>query len=132
MIGWSIATHLRTELVVAALQMAMHKPDPGLMHHSDRGVQYTSLSCGKRLETKGLVDETGRLSAYGNALAEWFVATLKTELLYRASWPTTRQTARTAIFEYIEDFYNSRRRHFTLGYLSPAEFEEVKLTEAAT
>jgi putative transposase len=65
-------------------------------------------------------------SAYDNALAESFVATLTTELLYRNTWPT-RQAARTAIFEYIEGFYNSRRRHCALGYLSPAEFEVVKL-----
>jgi transposase InsO family protein len=63
-----------------------------------------------------------------NALAESFVATLKTELLYRSSWPT-RQMARTAIFEYVEGFYNTRRRHSALGYLSPAEFEEVRLEE---
>ena len=68
-------------------------------------------------------------SAYDNALAESFVATLKTELLYQASWPT-RQSARTAIFfEYIEGFYNTRRRHSALGYLSPAEYEEVRLEE---
>ena len=67
-------------------------------------------------------------SAYDNALAESFVATLKTELLYRSSWPT-RQMARPAIFEYIEGFYNTRRRHSALGYLSPAEFEEVRLQQ---
>ena len=67
-------------------------------------------------------------SAYDNALAESFVATLKTELLYRNTWPT-RQAVRTAIFEYIEGFYNTRRRHSALGYLSPAEFEEVRLEE---
>ena len=132
-VGWSMATHLRTELVVDALQMAIarRKPAPGLVHHSDRGVQYTSLSFGKRLEDEGLVPSMGRVgSAYDNALAESFVATLKTELLYRASWPT-RQTVRTAIFEYIEGFYNTRRRHSSLGHLSPAEFEEIELTETA-
>jgi len=132
-VGWSMATHLRSELVVDALQMAIarRKPAPGLVHHSDRGVQYTSLSFGKRLEDEGLVPSMGRAgSAYDNALAESFVATLKTELLYRVSWPT-RQAARTAIFEYIEGFYNTRRRHSSLGHLSPAEFEEVKLTETA-
>jgi putative transposase len=67
---------------------------------------------------------------YDNALAESFVATLKTQLLYRASWPT-RQTVRTAIFEYVKGFYNTRRRHSSLGHLIPAEFEEVKLTEVA-
>jgi len=130
-VGWSMATHLRTELVVDALQMAIarRKPAPGLVHHSDRGVQYTSLSFGKKLEDEGLVPSMGRVgSAYDNALAESFVATLKTELLYRSSWPT-RQVVRTAIFEYIEGFYNTRRRHSALGHLSPAEYEEVRLGE---
>jgi putative transposase len=130
-VGWSMATHLRTELVIDALQMAIarRKPAPGLVHHSDRGVQYTSLSFGKRLEDEGLLPSMGQVgSAYDNALAESFVATLKTELLYRVSWPT-RQAVRTAIFEYIEGFYNTRRRHSALGYLSPAEFEEATLVE---
>ena len=90
-VGWSMATHLRTELVIDALQMAIarRKPAPGLVHHSDRGVQYTSLSFGKRLEDEGVVPSMGRAgSAYDNALAESFVATLKCELLYRSSWPT--------------------------------------------
>jgi putative transposase len=128
-VGWSMATHLRTEIVVDALQMAIarRKPSPGLVHHSDRGVQYTSLFFGKRLEDEGLLPSMGRVgSAYDNALAEAFVATLKTELLYRSSLPT-REVVKTAIFEYIEGFYNTRRRHSALGYLSPAEFEEVKL-----
>jgi len=130
-VGWSMATHLRTELVVDALQMAIarRKPSPGLVHHSDRGVQYTSLSFGKRLEDEGLVPSMGQMgSAYDNALAESFIATLKTELLYGSSWPT-QQVVRTAIFEYIESFYNTRRRHSALGHLSPAEFEEVRLGE---
>ena len=96
-VGWSMATHLRTELVVDALQMAIarRKPAPGLVHHSDRGVQYTLLFFGKTLEDGGLLPSMSRVgSAYDNALAESFAATLKTELLYRASWPT-RQTART-------------------------------------
>jgi putative transposase len=117
--------------VVDALQMAIarRKPSPGLVHHSDRGVQYTSLSFGKRLEDEGLVPSMGQVgSAYDNALAEPFIATLKTELLYGSSWPT-RQVVRTAIFEYIESFYNTRRRHSALGHLSPAEFEEVRLGE---
>jgi putative transposase len=130
-VGWSMATHLKTELVVDALQMAIarRKPAPGLVHHSDRGVQYTSLSFGKRLEDEGLLPSMGRVGcAYDNALAESFLATLKTELLYGNTWPT-RRAARTAIFEYIEGFYNTQRRHSGLGYLSPAEFEEVRLEE---
>jgi putative transposase len=128
-VGWSMATHLRSGLVVDALQMAIarRKPSPGLVHHSDRGVQYTSLSFGKRLEGEGLLPSMGRVgSAYDNALVESLVATLKTELLYRNAWPT-RQAVRIAIFEYIEVFYNTRRRHSALGHISPAEFEEVRL-----
>jgi putative transposase len=80
-VGWLMATHLRTELVIDALRMtiARRKPAPGLVHHSDRGVQYTSLSFGKKLKEEGLVPSMGRVgSAYDNALAESFVATLKT------------------------------------------------------
>ena len=101
-----MATHLRTELVVDALHMALwrRKPAAGLIHHSDQGVQYTSLSFDKRLEEAGIVPSMGRVgSAYDNALAESFIATLKSELLYRHSWPT-RESVRTAIFEYLEDF----------------------------
>ena len=130
-VGWSMATHPRTELVVDALQMAIarRKPAPGLVHHSDRGVQYTSLSFGKKLKDERIVPSMGRVgTAYDNALAESFVATLKTELLYRNAWPT-RQAAKTAIFEYIECFYNSRRRHSALGHLSPIEYEEDRLRE---
>ena len=89
-VGWSMAAHLMTKLVVDALQMAIarRKPAPGLVHHPDRGAQYTSLSFGKRLEDKGLVPSMDRSgSAHNNALAESFVATLKTELLYRSSLP---------------------------------------------
>jgi putative transposase len=99
---------LRTELVVDALQMAIarRKPALGLVHRSDRGAQYTSLSFGKRLEDEEFVPSMGRVgAAHDNALAESFVVTLKTELLYRSSWPT-RHVARTAIFENIEGFYN--------------------------
>jgi putative transposase len=131
LVGWSMATHLRTELVVDALQMALwrRKPAAGLIHHSDQGVQYTSLSFGKRLEEAGIVPSMGRVgSAYDNALAESFIATLKTELLYRHSWPT-RESARTAIFEYLEGFYNRYRLHSALGFRSPADFEEGRMQE---
>ncbi len=111
-----MASHLRTELVVDALQMALwrRKPAAGLVHHSDQGVQYTSLSFGKRLEETGIVPSMGSVgSAYDNALAESFIATLKTELLHRHSWPR-REAARTAIFEYLEGFYNRYRLHTRL------------------
>ena len=132
LVGWSMATHLRTELVVDALQMAIwrRKPQAGLIHHSDQGVQYTSLSFGKRLEEAGIVPSMGRVgSAYDNALAESFIATLKTELLYRHSWPR-RECARTAIFEYLEGFYNRYRLHSALGYRSPVDFEEDRMRES--
>ncbi len=131
LVGWAMASHLRTELVVDALQMALwrRKPAAGLVHHSDQGVQYTSLSFGKRLEEAGIVPSMGSVgSAYDNALAESFIATLKTELLYRHSWPR-RESARTAIFEYLEGFYNRYRLHSALGYRSPADFEEGRMQE---
>jgi putative transposase len=132
LVGWSMATHLRAELVIDALEMAIwrRKPQAGLIHHSDQGVQYTSLSFGKRLEEAGIIASMGSVgSAYDNAMAESFVATLKSELLYRSSWPT-RASARTATFEYIECFYNSRRRHSAVGYLSPMEYEEGTIKES--
>jgi putative transposase len=128
-----MAIHLRTELVIDALQMAIwrRKPQAGLIHHSDQGVQYTSLSFGKQLEEADIVPSMGSVgSAYDNALAESFVATLKTELLYREdSWPT-RECARTAIFEYLEGFYNHYRLHSALGYKSPVDFEESRMKES--
>jgi putative transposase len=132
LVGWAMATHLRTELVVDALQMAIwrRKPAPGLIHHSDQGVQYTSLSFGKRLKETGIIPSMGRVgSAYDNSMAESFIATLKTELLYCERWPT-RESARTAVFEYLEAFYNRRRLHSALGYKSPADFEEDRMREA--
>jgi putative transposase len=131
LVGWAMETHLRTELVVDALQMALwrRRPSAGLIHHSDQGVQYTSLSFGKKLEEAGLVPSMGRVgSACDNSMAESFVATLKTELLHRNRWPT-RETARVAIFEYLEGFYNRRRLHSALGLKSPAEFEESRMRE---
>jgi len=114
-----------TDLVVSALNMAVwnRKPEAGLIHHSDHGSQYTSLAFSQRLiET----DNVGSMGTVGdvldNAVAESFYATLQTELLDGYSWPT-RSKLRSAIFEYIEGFYIRRRRHSSLDYLSPAEFE---------
>jgi putative transposase len=132
LVGWSMANHLRSGLVIDALEMAIwrRKPAAGLIHHSDQGVQYTSLSFGKRLEEAGIISSMGSVgSAYDNAMAESFVATLKSELVYRSSWPT-RASARTATFEYLECFYNTRRRHSALGYLSPMEYEEGTIKES--
>jgi len=132
-VGWSMATHLRTELVVDALEMAVwrRKPAAGLVHHSDRGVQYTALSFGKRLEEAGIVPSMGRAgSALDNAVSESFVSTLKCELVHRRRFPT-REAARSAIFEYLEVFYNRRRLHSSLGYLSPESYEELGTKEVA-
>jgi len=132
-IGWAMENHLKTELVVDALQMAVWKrrPAPGLVHHSDQGAQYTALSFGERLREVGITPSMGRTgSALDNAMAESFVSTLKAELVSRLEFPS-RQAARTAIFEYLETFYNSRRLHSSLGYSSPTDFEEDRIEKAS-
>jgi putative transposase len=132
-VGWSMADHLRTELVVDALEMAVwrRKPKAGLVHHSDRGTQYTALSFGKKLEEAGIVPSMGRAgSALDNAISESFVSTLKCELVHRRHFPT-RETARSAVFEYLEAFYNRRRLHSSLGYLSPESYERLGTKEVA-
>lgn len=131
-VGWSMASHLRSELVAAALEMAIRRRNPsaGLIHHSDRGSQYTALSFGKRLEEAGIVPSMGRVgSALDNAISESFVSTLKSEI--GVSRYPSRQAARASIFEFIELFYNRVRRHSSLGYLSPSEYEQAILEEAA-
>jgi transposase InsO family protein len=132
-VGWSMSDSLRTELVDNALEMALwrRKPSSGLVHHCDRGAQYTALSFGKRLEEAGVVGSMGRTgSALDNAISESFVASLKTELLHKHSF-CTRAAARRAIFDYIEAFYNRQRRHSSLGYLSPSEYEQATMEEVA-
>jgi putative transposase len=132
-VGWSMTNHLKTELVLDAVNMAIYnrRPAPGLIHHSDRGSQYTSVEFGSRLKEAGLLPSMGSVAdAYDNSMAESFVSTLKRELIDRHSWPN-RQMARTAIFEYIEGFYNLRRRHSALGNVSPSEYEEVRLRGGA-
>jgi len=124
-VGWAMAHHLRTELVIEALNLALwrRQPPPGVIHHSDRGSQYTALTFGQRLQRSGLVASMGQAGdAYDNALVEAFFATLKSELAATQPWPT-RQAARTAIFDYLECWYNPQRRHSALGYLSPIEYE---------
>jgi putative transposase len=131
-VGWSMASHLPSELVAAALEMAIRRRNPsaGLIHHSDRGAQYTALSFGKRLEQAGIVPSMSRVgSALDNAISESFISTLKSEI--GASRYPERQTARASIFEFIELFYNRVRRHSSLGYLSPAEYEQAIVEEAA-
>ena len=132
-VGWSMANHLRTELVLDALNMAIHnrRPAAGLVHHSDRGSQYTSVEFGGRLKEAGLIPSMGSVAdAYDNALAESFISTLKRELLHRHSWPS-KESVRAGIFEYIECFYNPRRRHSSLGQMSPTEYEQARMGGAA-
>jgi putative transposase len=132
-VGWAMEDHLRTELVVDALRMAVwrRKPSPGLVHHSDQGVQYTSLSFSERLREVGIKPSMGRTgSALDNAMAESFVSTLKAELGSNLRFPS-RQAAKTSIFEYLETFYNTRRLHSALGYMSPADLEEGRIGEAS-
>jgi putative transposase len=125
-VGWAMGDTLRTQLVVDALDMAMwnRRPTAEVIHHSDRGAQYTRLAFGRRCREAGVVPSMGSVGdAYDNALAEAFFATLETELLQRHTF-ATRRAARLALFEFIEGWYNSHRRHSALDYLSPAEFEQ--------
>jgi putative transposase len=126
-VGWSMADHMRSELVVDALQMALHRrrPGPGLVHHSDQGSQFVSLAFGQKARDAGIAVSMGSKGcAYDNAVAESFFATLKKELVHRHSWPTRRELI-SEVFEFVEGFYNTTRRHSTLGYLSPAQFETM-------
>jgi putative transposase len=126
-VGWSIADHIRTELVVDALDMArwQRRPSPGTILHADRGSQYTSWVFGHRLRDAGLLGSMGRVaSSVDNALIESFWSTMQRELLDRRHW-TSRVELAAAIFEWIEGWYNPRRRHSTLGYLSPHEYEAL-------
>lgn len=124
-VGWAMADHLRTELVLAALEMALwnRRPAAGVIHHSDHGCQYTSLAFGRRCQEAGVVPSFGsRGDCFDNAITEAFFATLECELLVRQTFRTQTQ-ARIALFDYIEGFYNPHRRHSALGYCSPAEYE---------
>lgn len=125
-VGWSIASHLRTELVLNVLEMALwnRRPGPGLIHHSDHGCQYTSLAFGRRCREAGIAASIGSVGdCFHNAMCESFFASLECELIDRTRWRTHTE-ARMAVFDYIERFYNPRRRHSALGYLSPARFEK--------
>jgi len=117
-------THLRAELVLAALEMAVARRKPGeVIHHSDQGCQYTSTAFGNRCQALGVRPSMGSVGdAYDNAMAESFLATLEFELLDRKRFQTQVE-ARMTVFEWIEAWYNPRRRHSAIGYLSPVEFE---------
>ena len=132
-VGWSMANHLRTELVLEALNMAIWQRRPGqVIHHSDQGTQYTSIQFGKRCKQLGVRPSTGSVGdAYDNAMAESFFATLETELLWRSTFRSHAE-ARMAIFEFIEGFYNPRRRHSALGRISPIQYERRHGEDPAT
>jgi putative transposase len=123
-VGWAMETYLRVELVLKALNMALWQRRPtGVIHHSDQGSQYTSLAFGKRCEQAGVRPSMGSVGdCFDNALCETFFATLECEWLNRMSFKTQAE-ARTAVFEFIEGWYNRHRRHSALDYLSPIDYE---------
>jgi putative transposase len=130
-VGWQMADHMRSELVVDARAMAVGRRHPaaGLVHHSDQGSQYVSLDLRpERPRRRHRRLDGSRGDCYDNAVAESFFATLKKELVNRQSWPTGRELS-GAVFEYIEAFFNRERRHSTLRMLSPAEFERSRKEE---
>jgi putative transposase len=133
-VGWSIADHIRQELVVDAVQMAIWRRQPPqgqTVAHSDHGSQYTSWAFGKRLRAAGLLGSMGSIGdAYDNALCESFFHTLQLELLDQHHWPTRHQLAQ-AIFEWIETWYNQTRRHSSIEMLSPSDYENLKATAPA-
>ncbi len=123
-VGWAMASHLRTSLVTAALNMAIAQRRPaGVIHHSDQGCQYTSIEFGKRCREAGVRPSMGSVGdCYDNAMCESFFATLECEMIDRSTFHNYDE-ARVAIFEFIEGFYNTRRRHSALRYQSPVQFE---------
>jgi putative transposase len=132
-IGWAMRHTLERGLTLDALQMALgqRRPAPGVLHHSDRGSQYACGDYQAQLLAQGMTCSMSRKGdCWDNAVAESFFATLKTELVDDAAWPT-REAARAAVFEYIEVWYNRQRRHSSLGYRSPVQYEREQLTQAA-
>ena len=131
-VGWSLADHLRTDLVLGALHMALGLRQPGLdlLHHSDRGSQYASKDYQDLLTERNICCSMSRRgNCWDNAVAESFFGTLKTELIYRRPWPSRRK-AEAAIAEYLGVFYDRHRRHSYLDFLSPADYEESFETAA--
>ena len=131
-VGWSVASHMRAELALNALQIALGNRDAldGLTHHSDRGSQYTSSEYQELLRAHGIVCSMSRKGdCWDNAVAESFFGTLKQELIHRQSWPTRREAA-DAIVEYIELFYNARRRHSANDGRSPVAYERIFMLNA--
>ena len=125
-VGWNLENHMRASLATGALGHALDQREIGVapLHHSDRGSQYASHEYRSLLAKHGIRCSMSRkANCWDNAVAESFFGTIKQELLHRRRWPTKRE-ARKAIFDYIEVFYNRKRRHSSLGYLSPADFEK--------
>jgi putative transposase len=124
-VGWSMDLHLRTELVLDALNMALAQRRPSeVIHHSDQGTQYTSVAFGLRCKEVGVRPSMGSVGdCFDNALCESFFATLECELLARRRFKNQVE-ARMAVFEFLEGWYNLHRRHSSLGYRSPVEFEK--------
>ena len=131
-VGWSMETHLRAELILAALDMAITQRQPSaVIHHSDRGCQYTSYAFGKRCREAGVMPSMGSVGdAYDNAMAESLFATLERELLNRRRFKSQAE-AKMAVFEWIEGWYNPHRRHSSLGYRSPVNYERAHQRSAA-
>ena len=126
-VGWAVANHLRTELIEDALLTALgaRKPEPGCLHHSDRGCQYASSSYRRLCTTHGMKASMSRRgNCYDNAVVESFFGTLKQELVHHARWATLEE-ARAALHDYIEVFYNRQRLHSALGYRTPAEVDRA-------
>ncbi|HEV7487781.1 MAG TPA: IS3 family transposase [Thermoanaerobaculia bacterium] len=131
-VGWAMASHLRTPLVTAALDMAITQRSPtNVIHHSDQGCQYTSIEFGKRCRQAGIRPSMGSVGdCYDNAMCESFFATLECELIDRSAFKN-HDEARHAIFDFIEGFYNTHRRHSALSYDSPVQFENRQAAHAA-
>ena len=132
-VGWSMETHLRTELVLTALEMAIGQRKPhNVVHHSDQGSQYTALAFSGRCREAGIRPSMGSVGdAYDNAMCESFFATLECELLARRRFASQAE-ARMAVFSYIEGWYNPARRHSGIGYLSPNAYETTMANQIAT
>ena len=130
-VGWAMESHLKTSLVSAALNMAIAQRSPAnVVHHSDQGCQYTSIEFGKRCRQAGIRPSMGSVGdCYDNAMCESFFATLECELIDRTSF-RTHADARAAIFDFIEGFYNTHRRHSALDYHSPVQFERSQAAVA--
>jgi transposase InsO family protein len=132
-VGWTMDARLQTGLVLAALEMAYAQRVPrGVIHHSDHGCQYTSIAFGKRCTELGVRPSMGSVGdCFDNAMAESFFSSLECEVLDRCRF-RTREEARAAVFSWIEGWYNTHRRHSSLGYLSPIEFEQAFIEEQSS